>query len=234
MSELKRFLKAQKYDYLLALKEVKKGKKYSCWMWYIFPQIKGLGNNPFSQYYEIKDMKEAIEYLKHKTLKHRLLEISKVVYNLENDDIVDVFGDIDSLKLKSSMTLFNIAEKLSGVDCNKIFEKVLDKFYNGEKDINTLKILEKQRQKKFKYSNNNSNYMNNNIDNENNKNNNKNKNIIGNEDNMDEDIINKCNIDNMEYKDNNNQNNNYNIHKKNNDNVENKDYIDNEKNINNE
>ena len=231
MSELKRFLRAQKDDYLLALNEVKKGKKYSCWMWYIFPQIKGLGNNPFSQYYEIKDIKEAIEYLKHDTLRHRLLEISKVLYNLKNVDIVDVFGNIDSLKLKSSMTLFNIAEKLSGVDCKNIFEKVLDKFYDGEEDINTLKILEKQKQKKIKYANKN-NY----IDNMNKKSNN--KNIIDNRDNMNEDIINnESYIDNMVYKDNvykdnNNQNNIYNTYNMDHySNIENKYYIDNEKKI---
>ena len=231
MSELKRFLRAQKDDYLLALNEVKKGKKYSCWMWYIFPQIKGLGNNPFSQYYEIKDIKEAIEYLKHDTLRHRLLEISKVLYNLKNVDIVDVFGNIDSLKLKSSMTLFNIAEKLSGVDCKNIFGKVLDKFYDGEEDINTLKILEKQKQKKIKYANKN-NY----IDNMNKKSNN--KNIIDNRDNMNEDIINnESYIDNMVYKDNvykdnNNQNNIYNTYNMDHySNIENKYYIDNEKKI---
>lgn len=237
MSELKRFLRAQKDDYLLALNEVKKGKKYSCWMWYIFPQIKGLGNNPFSQYYEIKNIKEAIEYLKHDTLRHRLLEISKVLYNLKNVDIVDVFGNIDSLKLKSSMTLFNIAEKLSGVDCKNIFEKVLDKFYDGEEDINTLKILEKQKQKKIKYANNNMNDMNNYIDNMNKKNNN--KNIVDNRDNMNEDIKNnESYIDNMVYKDdnvykdNNNQNNIYNTYNVNHySNIENKYYIDNEKKI---
>lgn len=136
-NDLERFLKAQDKDYEQALKEIKKGRKTSHWIWYIFPQIAGLGFSSTSKYYSIKDKNEAIEYLKNNTLKNRLIEICEALLSLESDDATYVMGYPDDLKLKSSMTLFG---EVSDID---VFKKVLDKFYNGEKDEMTILLLNK-------------------------------------------------------------------------------------------
>ncbi len=136
-NDLERFLKAQDKDYEQALKEIKKGRKTSHWIWYIFPQIAGLGFSSTSKYYSIKDKNEAIEYLKNNTLKNRLIEICEALLSLESDDATYVMGYPDDLKLKSSMTLFS---EVSDID---VFKKVLDKFYNGEKDEMTISLLNK-------------------------------------------------------------------------------------------
>ena len=136
-NDLERFLKAQDKDYEQALKEIKKGRKTSHWIWYIFPQIAGLGFSSTSKYYSIKDKNEAIEYLKNNTLKNRLIEICEALLSLESDDATSVMGYPDDLKLKSSMTLFS---EVSDID---VFKKVLDKFYNGEKDEMTISLLNK-------------------------------------------------------------------------------------------
>ena len=136
-NDLERFLKAQEKDYEQALKEIKNGRKTGHWIWYIFPQIAGLGFSSTSKYYSIKDKNEAVEYLKNKTLKNRLIEICEALLSLESDDATYVMGYPDDLKLKSSMTLFN---EVSDID---IFKKVLDKFYNGEKDEMTISLLNK-------------------------------------------------------------------------------------------
>ncbi len=136
-SDLERFLKAQERDYATALNEIKNGRKTSHWIWYIFPQIAGLGFSSTSKYYSIKDKNEAIEYLNNKILRNRLIEICEVLLSLESNDATYVMGYPDDLKLKSSMTLFN---EVSDID---IFKKVLDKFYNGEKDEMTISLLNK-------------------------------------------------------------------------------------------
>ena len=136
-NDLERFLKAQDKDYEQALKEIKKGRKTSHWIWYIFPQIAGLGFSSTSKYYSIKDKNEAIEYLKNNTLKNRLIEICEALLSLESDDATYVMGYPDDLKLKSSMTLFS---EVSDID---VFKKVLDTFYNGEKDEMTISLLNK-------------------------------------------------------------------------------------------
>lgn len=136
-SDLERFLKAQERDYEVALNEIKNGRKTSHWIWYIFPQIAGLGFSSTSKYYSIKDKNEAIEYLNNKTLRNRLIEICEALLLLDSNDATYVMGYPDDLKLKSSMTLFN---EVSDID---IFKKVLDKFYNGEKDEMTISLLNK-------------------------------------------------------------------------------------------
>ena len=136
-NDLERFLKAQEKDYEHALNEIKNGRKTGHWIWYIFPQIAGLGFSSTSKYYSIKDKNEAIEYLKNKTLKNRLIEICEALLFLESDDATYVMGYPDDLKLKSSMTLF---DEVSDID---VFKKVLDKFYNGEKDEMTISLLNK-------------------------------------------------------------------------------------------
>lgn len=136
-SKLDRFLKAQKTSYNNALQEIKDGRKRSHWMWYILPQYKGLGLSETSQYYSINSLEEAKQFLNHPVLGMRLREISNELLKLQKTDAGAIFGSPDYLKLKSSMTLFAEVDG-SG---NKIFQKVLDKFYEGQKDIKTLALL---------------------------------------------------------------------------------------------
>lgn len=137
MNDLDRFIKAQEKDYNRALKEIKNGYKSSHWIWYIFPQIDGLGRSSMSKYYSIKNIEEAKEYLKNDYLRTHLLEISKELLKLNNKNITDIMGYPDDLKLKSCMTLFDY---ISDYD---VFKKVLDKYYDGNKDELTLKLLNK-------------------------------------------------------------------------------------------
>ena len=134
---LDRFLDAQRGDYAAALAEVRRGRKTSHWMWYIFPQIAGLGQSSTARYYSIRDLEEAREYYAHPVLGQRLREISGALLGLRGSDPVAVFGGIDSMKLKSSMTLFAMA-----APDDPIFQQVLDKYYGGEQDALTLRILE--------------------------------------------------------------------------------------------
>ena len=133
---LDRFLDAQRGDYAAALAEVRRGRKTSHWMWYIFPQIAGLGQSSTARYYSIRDLEEAREYYAHPVLGQRLREISGALLELRGSDPVAVFGGIDSMKLKSSMTLFAMA-----APDDPLFQQVLDKYYAGEQDALTLRIL---------------------------------------------------------------------------------------------
>ena len=132
---LERFLKAQENTYETALREIKEGKKRSHWMWYIFPQIKGLGYSEMAQYYGINGREEAEEYIAHPVLFSRLLEISNALLNLRTNNADWVFGYPDNLKLKSSMTLFYC------VTNNNTFKGVLDKFFGGKFDAFTMRGL---------------------------------------------------------------------------------------------
>lgn len=133
---LDRFFKAQASSYDTALREIHAGHKYSHWIWYIFPQIQGLGFSSTSQYYAIENLEEAKAYLQEPTLRARLLEISEALLGLSSNDPAEVMGYPDDLKLRSSMTLFAEAEP----EC-EVFQKVLDKFFGGRKDPRTLQIL---------------------------------------------------------------------------------------------
>jgi uncharacterized protein (DUF1810 family) len=133
---LQRFLDAQENDYAIALSEIKNGAKQSHWMWYIFPQILGLGYTSTSIQYGIKDLDEATAYLNHEILGKRLIEISNALLALETNDAREIFGSPDNLKLRSCMTLFSL---VPGAD--KVFQQVLDKFFNGRKDEKTLQLL---------------------------------------------------------------------------------------------
>lgn len=134
---IERFIKAQQEIYQTALQEIKNGQKTSHWMWYIFPQIEGLGESTTSKYYAIKNLEEAKKYLQNEQLKNNLIEITKEL--LKHDNIKEILGYTDYLKLKSSMTLFNIIEP------NTIFQQVLDKYYNSQKDELTLLIIKSQK-----------------------------------------------------------------------------------------
>lgn len=136
MSELDRFIRAQEYNYSDALKEIKNGQKISHWMWYVFPQIKGLGKSDTAKWYAIKDLQEAKDYLNNEILSNRLEQICKALLDLDCNDAYKIFGSPDDMKLKSSMTLFEIASPE-----NKIFKSVLDKYFNGQHDQKTVKII---------------------------------------------------------------------------------------------
>ena len=133
---LERFINAQQYDYPVALYELKAGYKESHWMWFIFPQYKGLGYSSIAKYYAIQSKEEAIAYVHHPILGKRLIEISQVLLDLNCDDATAIFGSPDDLKLKSCMTLFYIVSKES------IFQQVIDKFYHGQYDQRTIELLE--------------------------------------------------------------------------------------------
>ncbi|MEO5572609.1 MAG: DUF1810 domain-containing protein [Bacteroidia bacterium] len=135
-NNLNKFIEAQEKDYEVALKEIKNGKKQSHWMWYIFPQIAGLGVSSTSKYYAIKNMEEAKDYFNHPILGARLIEISNEFLKLDNNNAEVIFGSPDDKKLKSSMTLFSQIE-----DTNPVFKLVLDKFFNGNSDKKTIQIL---------------------------------------------------------------------------------------------
>jgi len=137
MSDLERFRDAQERDYALALEEVKDGYKRGHWMWYIFPQIAGLGSTDISKHYAIKNLQEATDYLMDQQLGYRLTEICKALLALDTDDAQHIFGSPDCLKLRSSMTLFDAVPATFPV-----FAQVLDKFYTGERDERTLQILQ--------------------------------------------------------------------------------------------
>jgi uncharacterized protein (DUF1810 family) len=133
---LERFIKVQRIAYPRALAEITEGRKRSHWMWYIFPQIQGLGYSPMSKFYAIENIDEAAEYLNHPVLGARLVEISNALLKLEKNNATEIFGDPDDMKLKSSMTLF---AALPGAD--DIFMAVLDKFFGGERDRKTLELI---------------------------------------------------------------------------------------------
>ena len=132
---MERFLVAQERDYEIALSEIRNGRKKSHWMWYIFPQIQGLGYSSMAQFYAIKDRAEAVAYLNHPVLGKRLVEITEALLNLRENDVRKVMGYPDDLKLKSSMTLFYV------VSGRAVFIRVLDKYYFGELDKKTVSLL---------------------------------------------------------------------------------------------
>lgn len=135
MNDLQRFLEAQEDDFKIALSEIRNGRKQSHWMWYIFPQIAGLGFSSTSRFYAIKDLTEAGEYLRHPILGKRLIEISEALLEIEGKTASQIFGSPDDMKLKSSMTLFASLDKT-----NPVFQQVLDQYYGGAKDERTLEL----------------------------------------------------------------------------------------------
>ena len=135
-NSLSRFLEAQEKFYDIALAEIKNGEKESCWMWYIFPQLRGLGSSRMSYVYGIDGIEEAKEYFSHPILSSRLLEITQALLIHPNVIIEDLIGDLDVMKLQSCMTLFAFLSEEGSV-----FHKVLDCFYEGKMDEKTLNML---------------------------------------------------------------------------------------------
>ena len=130
-----RFVKAQAQSYQIALKEIEAGKKHSHWMWYVFPQLKGLGHSSFSEYYGISGIAEATVYLNHPYLGAHLREITEALLKHEGKSAVDIMGGTDALKLRSCMTLFDV---IAPDDC---LRDVLKAFYFDKSDEVTLSKL---------------------------------------------------------------------------------------------
>jgi uncharacterized protein (DUF1810 family) len=137
--DLNRFLKAQEISYNNAFSEIKLGKKTSHWIWFVFPQIKGLGFSDIAKLYAIQDLDEAKAYLNHPILGVRLIGITNELLKHEGLTANSIFGNPDDLKLHSSMTLFSQVDDSE----EKLFMKVIDKFFNGYLDNKTLKIIGK-------------------------------------------------------------------------------------------
>lgn len=134
-NNLQRFIDAQSSSHQTALAEIKNGRKRSHWMWFVFPQIQGLGLSETARFYTLAGVQEARDYLAHPVLGTRLLEICHALLGLESSDAHHIFGSPDDRKLKSSMTLFAAA------GTNPVFQRVLDKFYHGAQDDKTLRII---------------------------------------------------------------------------------------------
>jgi uncharacterized protein (DUF1810 family) len=135
--KLIRFLEAQNQVYLKVLSEIKKGQKQSHWMWFIFPQLVGLGSSENARYFGITHLGEAKAYLQHPTLGKHLIEISKAVLAINGKSASDIFGYPDDLKLHSSMTLFSTVE-----NTDPIFSEVINKYFGGLLDSQTIELLE--------------------------------------------------------------------------------------------
>ena len=134
---LERFLKAQESSYDIALQELTDGRKRSHWMWYIFPQLKALGYSETALYYGIIDMEEAKSYLAHPILKARLVACCEAILLHKDKSALRILGDIDAMKLKSSMTLFALVSD----EENSVFHQVLTQFYDGKMDAKTKEIF---------------------------------------------------------------------------------------------
>lgn len=136
---LNRFIKAQNQCFEIVYEELKNGKKESHWMWYIFPQLFGLGKSEMAIYYAINNLEEAKAYLKNDILRERLLCLVDVLVNLETNDVVKVFGFPDNLKFWSSMTLFNYADP-----SEPLYKMALDKFFQGRLELATIDMLKEE------------------------------------------------------------------------------------------
>ena len=133
---LSRFVEAQDKVYDNVLSELRAGRKTSHWMWFVFPQIAGLGFSSTTQFYAIKSIDEARAYLHHPILGPRLIECCETLLSVQGRSAHDIFGSPDDMKLKSSMTLFECVSPRGSV-----FEKVLDRYFAGERDNKTRKLL---------------------------------------------------------------------------------------------
>ena len=139
--DLERFVKAQEATFDSALAELKAGLKETHWMWFIFPQVSGLGSSEIARRFAIKSIEEAREYLEHPVLGPRLKRCAQALLGIEGKSATDIFSSPDDLKLRSSMTLFSF---LAGKD--SVFQSVLDKYFDGEPDRRTIDLLHRWSQ----------------------------------------------------------------------------------------
>jgi uncharacterized protein (DUF1810 family) len=134
--DLNRFVRAQGADYERAVAEIRSGRKRSHWMWYIFPQVAGLGQSPTSQRYAIGSLEEARAYLAHPILGPRLIACAEAAMSVNGRSAREIFGSPDDMKLKSSATLFALASSHESV-----FGQVIKKYFSGSRDEKTLQLL---------------------------------------------------------------------------------------------
>ena len=132
---LQRFIEAQENDYKTTLSEIKKGRKRSHWIWYVFPQFKEFAHSHIAEYYGIEYKGEAEAYLQHPILGQRIREISEALLLHKGKDVKDIFGELDAGKVRSCMTMFDYLSP------NDVFGQVLDAFYGGKRGGRTLKLL---------------------------------------------------------------------------------------------
>ena len=132
---LARFVEAQANSYAAALAEIRAGAKRTHWMWFIFPQLRGLGQSPTAHDYGIASLEEARAYLEHELLGPRYRACLDALQQLATSDPVAVFGSIDAIKLRSSLTLFEAAEP------DPLFASAIDRWFGGERDAATIKLL---------------------------------------------------------------------------------------------
>ena len=135
-NSLDRFVQAQTLMYSTTLREIKNGKKVSHWMWYMFPQLRGLGTSFMANMYGISGLAEAKAYLAHPVLSGRLYELCGELLKHKDKTGLEIFGDIDEMKLKSAMTLFALTS-----EDYTIFDEVLENFFGGEMDEVTVKLI---------------------------------------------------------------------------------------------
>ncbi len=133
---LSRFVAAQDPVHAEVVAQLRAGRKASHWMWFIFPQVAGLGHSPMAQHYAIASLDEARAYLAHPVLGPRLLECTRILLGLAGSSAADVLGTVDAMKLRSSMTLF-----MTAAPDEPAFGEVLDRYYNGAPDEPTLQLL---------------------------------------------------------------------------------------------
>ena len=134
--QLSRFVQAQEHCYRQALNEIRSGRKCSHWMWYIFPQFDGLGFSSTSRHYSIKSRAEAEAYLNHLVLGPRLVECAEAAFKVEGRSALEIFGSPDEMKLRSCATLFACVSP-----ADSIFDRLLAKYFHGERDGKTLCLL---------------------------------------------------------------------------------------------
>jgi uncharacterized protein (DUF1810 family) len=139
--QLSRFLEAQETSYATALEEIKSGKKRTHWIWYVFPQLKGLGTSSMSQKFGVSGLAEARRYLAHPVLGARLREITEALLSHYEQDAEAVFGELDAAKVRSCLTLFSWADPTA-----QLFKTALDRFYSGQPDRRTLELLSASRE----------------------------------------------------------------------------------------
>ena len=139
---IERFLTAQEKSYADALAQIQKGHKQTHWIWYVFPQMQGLGKSETARFYGIHNRQEAEAYLAHPVLGKRLAEIIEAVLNHRDKTPLQIFGHPDDLKFHSSMTLFNA---VSPAEDQNVFAQALDLFFAGIKDSNTLTLLDQSK-----------------------------------------------------------------------------------------
>jgi uncharacterized protein (DUF1810 family) len=133
--DLDRFVRAQRESYQQALSEIASGRKRSHWMWYVFPQLDGLGVSPTARHYAIKSLDEARAYLEHPVLGPRLLECAEAALAVEGRSALDIFGSPDDRKLRSSATLFAVVRPGS------VFDRLIARYFGGAPDGKTLQLL---------------------------------------------------------------------------------------------